>query len=90
MDSIRNIVHSVRAWRISKLLRNEQKSVRSPRPVPHLHGRGDHPTKILPRVSLIVVFTNINYLALVPGHLNQWVWCNLDSKFGVFWALSRR
>ena len=50
--------------------------------------RGDHPTKIFPKVSPIVVFTKGNDLALVPGHLNQLFLSSFDSKFGVFWAVS--
>ena len=50
--------------------------------------RGDHPTKIFPKVSPIVVFITRNDVALVPGHLNQWFWRDFDSKFGVFWAVS--
>ena len=46
--------------------------------------RGDHPTNIFPRVSPIIVFTKRNELALVPGNLNQWLWRDFDSKFGVF------
>ena len=66
-------------------------------PLPSLKGptlticvftRVDHPTKIFPRVSSIVVFTKINDLALVPGHLIQWFWRDFDSKFEVFWAVS--
>ena len=49
---------------------------------------GDHSTKKFPRVSPFVVFTEINYLTLVSGHLNQWFWRDFDSKFGVFWAIS--
>jgi len=43
-------------------------------------------TKIFPKVSPIVVFTERNDFALVPGLWNQWFWCDFDSKFGVFWA----
>ena len=53
-----------------------------------LGSRGDHPTKIFPKVSPIVVFTKGNDLALVPGHLNQLFLSSFDSKFGVFWAVS--
>ena len=53
--------------------------------------RGDHQTNIL-KVSKIIspvaVFIKRNYLALVPGYLNRWFWRDLDSKFGVFWAVS--
>ena len=44
--------------------------------------------KIFLKVSPIVVFNEINDLPLVPGHLNQWFWCNFDPKFGVFGAVS--
>ena len=50
--------------------------------------RGDHPTKILPKVSPIVVFTERIDLALVPGYLNRWFLSSFDSKFEVFWAVS--
>jgi len=50
--------------------------------------RGDHPTKIFPKVSPIVVFTKGNDLALVSGHLKQLFLSSFDSKFGVFWAVS--
>ena len=46
--------------------------------------RGDHPTNVFPKVSPIAIFTKRNYLALVPGHLNQWFWRDFDSKCGVF------
>ena len=39
-----------------------------------------------PKVSQTVVFTKRNELALVPHHLNQWFWCDFDSKFVVFWG----
>ena len=49
---------------------------------------GDHLAKCFPIVSPIIVFSKINELALVPGHLKQWFWCDFDSKFGVFRAVS--
>ena len=44
--------------------------------------------KFFLKVSPIVVFNEIYDLPLVPGHLNQWFWCNFDPKFGVFGAVS--
>ena len=44
--------------------------------------RGDHPTKNVLKVSPVAVFIKRNYLALVPGHLNQWFWRDFVSKFG--------
>ena len=48
--------------------------------------RGDHPTKIFPKVSPIAVFTRRNYFALVPG--KKWFGHNFDSKLLVFGAVS--
>ena len=50
--------------------------------------RGDHPTKIFPKVSPLVVFTERIDLALVPSYLNRWFLSSFDSKFEVFWAVS--
>ena len=44
--------------------------------------------KVSKIISPVAVFIKRNYLALVPGYLNRWFWRDLDSKFGVFWAVS--
>jgi len=50
--------------------------------------RGDRLTNFFQKVSPVAVIIKRNNLALVPGHLNQWFWLDIDSNFGVFWAVS--
>jgi len=45
---------------------------------------GDHPTKIFLKVSPVAVFIKINYLPLVPDHLNEWFWHDLTQNLGYF------
>jgi len=51
------------------------------------NNRGDHTTKLVQLQFLL----KINDLVLVPGrcHFQAVDWGDFDSKFGVFWTVSR-